>query len=146
MKDLPIKHFALAFLIALTGYWIVYHFIENRRTRKGPWLVTFKNDPAPSLVINQPGLRITNVQITFPGQSEIASNSPSTLDFAQPRQVPYDVPFGKCVFMDTTFLPGTVTFQLFGHELELLPRVLVIDLHEYPWTSGTNILLQSAKH
>jgi len=37
--------------------------------------------------------------------------------------------------MDTTFLPGTVAFQLFGHEIELLPRVLIIDHEEHPWHS-----------
>ena len=38
--------------------------------------------------------------------------------------------------MDTTFLPGTLTFQFFGHEIELLPRVLVLDRQEHPWRSG----------
>ena len=55
--------------------------------------------------------------------------------------MPYEVPFGNCVFMDTTFLPGTITFQLFGHEIELLPRVLVIDRQEHPWRPDTAIAL-----
>jgi hypothetical protein len=46
--------------------------------------------------------------------------------------------------MDTTFLPGTLTFRLFSHELELLPRVLIIDHEEYPWVPGTNIVLHPA--
>jgi hypothetical protein len=43
--------------------------------------------------------------------------------------------------MDTTFLPGTVTFELFGHEIELLPRVLMIDHEERPWLSNHPITL-----
>jgi len=58
--------------------------------------------------------------------------------------VPYEVPFGTCVFMDTTFLPGTVTLRLYGHEIELLPRVLVIDQQEHPWISDSTITLHPA--
>jgi hypothetical protein len=43
--------------------------------------------------------------------------------------------------MDTTFLPGTVTFQIFGHEIELLPRVLIIDHQERPWLANGSITL-----
>jgi hypothetical protein len=143
----PLKHFALAFVIALVGYWIVYHAIEYRRNRKGPWSVTFTNAPAgaPAILVNQPALRLTNVQINFL-EGAATTNMSASLSFSQPREVPYDVPFGKCVFMDTTFLPGTVTFQLFGHEIELLPRVLIIDHSEYPWHSNTNIALRPLDH
>ena len=41
--------------------------------------------------------------------------------------------------MNTTVPPGTVTFQLFGRELELLPRVLVIDWQEHSWRPETVI-------
>jgi hypothetical protein len=61
--------------------------------------------------------------------------------FREPKLVPYEVPFGQCVFMDTTFLPGTLTLQLFGHEIELLPRVLVVDRQEHPWRPATAITL-----
>ena len=149
-RDNPAKHFIFAFVIALAGYIIFYHFIENRRTRKGPWQVTFTtNSPGnPELVINQPILAISNVQIRFPrmetNQTAISNyQSPITFAFSQPKPVPYDVPFGKCVFMDTTFQPGTLTFQMFGHEIELLPRVLVLDRREHPWRSDEVISLTS---
>jgi len=144
-RDNPAKHFILAFVIALLGYALVYHFIENRRTRKGPWQVTFTNSPAgePGILIDQPALSISNVQIQFPGSA--ISNRQSVITnqflFNQHKPVPYDLPFGKCVFMDTTFQPGTLTFQLFGHEIELLPRVLVLDRQEHPWKSGEVITL-----
>jgi hypothetical protein len=43
--------------------------------------------------------------------------------------------------MDTTFLPGTVTLEVFNHQVELLPRVLVIDRQEHPWLSESTITL-----
>ena len=146
-SDNPVRHFLLAFLIALALYFLSYSFIEHRRNRKGPWQVTFTHAIAgqPAISINQPGLKLTNVSITFDATVSSVTNIRSTLFFRQPRPVPYEVPFGRCVFMDATFLPGTVTFQLFGHEIELLPRVLIIDHQEYPWLSNTNIALTSPK-
>lgn len=144
----PARHFILAFLLALVGYIFFYQFIEHRRTRNGPWQVTFTQSTAgaPAIIIAQPRLGITNVQLSFPGETLAATNanhnSPrTTLLFAQPRPVPYEVPMGKCVFMDTTFLPGTITFELFGHEIELLPRALIIDREEHPWRPGAAITL-----
>ena len=140
-SDGPMKHFILAFLLAVICYAFFYHNIEHRRTRKGPWEITFTNDLAghASLVINEPKLSITNAQISFSDQPAGTSFKPATLVFSQPRPVPYELPFGNCVFMDTTFLPGTITMQLFGHEVELLPRVLVIDRQEHPWLSDSTI-------
>src|SRR5262249_60091514 len=103
-RDNPAKHFIVAFIIAVLGYAVVFYFIENRRTRKGPWQVTFTNSPAgsPAIVIHQPALGISNVQIQFPGgittnnQSSFANyQSPVTnhLIFNRPKPVPYDVPF-----------------------------------------------------
>ena len=139
------KHFLLAFLLALICYVFFYSKIENRRTRKGPWEIAFTNDVTgnPTLVINQPRLAITNAEVVFTNQHLSASFKPATVLFNQPRPVPYELPFGKCVFLDTTFLPGTVTLELFGHEVELLPRVLVIDRQEHPWLSESTITLHT---
>jgi hypothetical protein len=141
------KHFVLAFLLALATYIVFYKFIEYRRTRNGPWQVTFTTygQGTPAVVINQPSLAITNLQISFAVTALRETNRSVTLVFGQPKPVPYEVPYGKCVFMDTTFLPGTVTFQLFGHEIELLPRVLVIDHQEHAWRSGTKLTLPRAQ-
>jgi hypothetical protein len=163
-RDNPTKHFILAFAIALAGYIFVFHFIEHRRTRKGAWQVTYTNTPvgSPEIVINQTTIGITNVQILFSDQTifNIQSSSspvtnhqplfasyqlPVTVLYSRPKPVPYDVPFGRCVFMDTTFLPGTLTFQFFDHEIELLPRVLVLDRREHPWRSGEIITLTPAQ-
>jgi hypothetical protein len=136
------RHFLLAFLLALVGYIAFYQLIEHRRARNGPWQVVFGSNAAgaPAVVINQSALGITNLEISFPGES--ATNTVAlTLVFAQPRPVPYPVPYGECVFMDTTFLPGTVTFRLFGHEIELLPRVLIVDHKEQQWNQASAIAL-----
>ena len=144
--DNPIKHFVLAFFLALVCYLGFYHWIEHRRARKGPWQVTFTNDLAgvPEMIINQPALRLTNIELSFPGQSITNRNVFGTLSFSQPRPVPYEVGFATCLFMDTTFLPGTLTFRIFGHEIELLPRTMIIDHEERPWSPGQTIKLPPA--
>jgi hypothetical protein len=138
-SDNLFRHFAIPFGIAVLVYIIFYAGIEHRRTRKGPWEVTFTNDAsgAPALLITQSNLGVTHLQITFPGETNRAE-TPS-LNLSQPREVPYDIPFGKCVFMDTTFQPGTIVFDMFGHEIQLIPRVLTIDKKEIPWQSGKTI-------
>ena len=140
------KHFLLAFLLALAGYALFYAGLQHLRTRRGPWQVTFTNTlaGAASMVIDQPRLGITSVQVNFVDQPLALSNSAGRWVFAEPRAVPHEVPFGKCLFMDTTFLPGTVAFQLFGHEIELLPRVLVIDHQEQAWRSGATFELRAS--
>src|SRR5262245_60625056 len=146
-SDNPIKHFAFAFAIAVAIYFIAYSSIEPRRTRKGPSQVTFSTSTngEPRIIINQPTLRLDNVEIVFAGEVASLTKNPTTIQFRQPRQVPYEVPFGKCVFMDPTFLPGTVTFQFFGHEIELLPRVMILDHREEPWQSRKTITLSRDK-
>ena len=142
-SDGLIKHVAAAFVIALVLYALAYTGIEHRRTRQGPWQVAFTNDAsgAPMLLVNQPFLSITNVQIVFPGAPLPKNFSAETLAFDRPRPVPYDISFAQCIFMDTTFLPGTIVFVVFGHEIQLIPRVLTIDRKEQPWRSNATIVL-----
>lgn len=146
-SDGPLKHFVVALLLAVGCYAVFYPTIEHRRIRKGPWEVTFTSTNAgvPLVIINQPKLAITNVQLMFVEELVSTGHSATNLTFSQPKPVPYGVPFGKCIFMDTTFLPGTVTFQLFDHEVELLPRVLVIDQREHPWLSNNIITLHPTR-
>lgn len=136
------KHFLLAFVIALVGYITFYSFIEHHCVRRGPWQITFASDAAgvPVFLINQPGLGVSNVVIAFQNIKS-SSSRPLTLSYSQPQATPFTLPFGQCVFMDLTSLPGTLVFEMFGHEIQLLPRVLTIDQREYPWASNTNIVL-----
>jgi len=144
--DNPVKHFAIALAIAVVIYIIAYGWIEHRRNRNGPWEVTFTDGAtnAAMLVVNQSNLGITNVQIVF-AEAKVATNAQDNVSFRTPRQVPFELPFGQCVFLDLTFLPGTVTFRMFGHEIELLPRVMMLDHEEHPWRSGEVIQLRSVE-
>ena len=67
-----------------------------------------------------------------------------------PSHLPLKVPFGEWFFADLTYLPGTVTYNFFAedanasskgrrHEIELLPRGLVLNRKEYPWKAGMQI-------
>lgn len=135
------KPLLIAFLIAVAVYAALFLGIEQRRVRNGPWQARFESastNAAPRLCIDQPRLGITNVQLVFAGEV-VSTNGSRTLRFAEARAVPFAVPFGECVFQDTTTLPGTVVLKLFGHELQLLPRVLTIDRVERPWLSGEKI-------
>jgi hypothetical protein len=130
------------FFVALTLYFVTYTAIEHRRNRNGPWEVTFTNDVAgtPAIRIDQPRLAITNVLIVFTN-APIATNAATAIAFERPRPVPFEVPYGRCIFMDTTFLPGTIVFEMFGHEVQLIPRVLTIDKQEQPWRVDEEIAL-----
>jgi hypothetical protein len=132
------KHFVLAFVITAIAYAAFYKAIEQRRVRNGPWEVTFTNTPSvgPTLIINQPKLNIRNVQVQFPGAAAAEKIARPDWRFAEAKATPFEVPFGKCVFLDTTFLPGTVALEVCGHEVQLLPRVLMLDRREQPWVSG----------
>lgn len=137
------KQIAVVFAVTFALYLTVFYGIEHLRSRKGPWEVTFTQDAAghPAIVVSQATLKISDVKVTFPGELIAATNQMRKLVFDQPQPVSYEVPFGRCLFEDLTFLPGTVTFDLFGHEIELLPRILTIDKREYAWASGATISL-----
>ena len=145
--DHPAKIFIIAFLCAMVIYVIAYGWIEHRRTRLGPWELTFSTNAAGNAVIqvNQPKLGIKDVTISFSSPPvKVTTNLPAHLNFKQPAPVPYDLPFGRCIFMDTTFQPGTLTFSNATHEIELLPRTMIIDKSEHPWKSGELIQLTEA--
>ncbi len=130
------RHFILAFILALAGYMIVFKIIEGRRTEKGPWQVAFVHPAGatPQITINQPSLAITNVQIVFTdGPTNAGPDAAVNLVFSEARPVPFEVPFGQCVMLDLRFLPGTLAFKFFGHEIELLPKALQVDRQEHPW-------------
>jgi len=128
-------------LLALVIYAGGFAFDQHLRTRRGPWEVTFTTGPAgaPAILVNEPKLRIANLRIVFDG--ETATNTPRTVAFDFPEK---PAPFGKVKFEDLTYLPGTVTFDFFGHEIELLPRTLYINRRPHPWTSNQTITLSTA--
>ncbi len=132
----------VAILFAFTGaaYALAYGCLQHQRSKNGPWRVTFAaTNGQPVLVINQPALQIRDVRIVL-GSGQVGTNLEQELSLGEVRPVPFDVPFGRCIFQDAQTLPGTLAFELFGHEIQLLPRVLTIDKVERPWRSGETIV------
>ena len=140
MKSGAWKHFVIAGLFAIVLYVASFSFIEHMRQRKGGWRVTFASDAAgrPEVTVTQPVLNITNVRFRFSGEMIAATNLNKTIVFDSPIT---NAPFGQVIFIDTTFLPGTLTFDFFGHEVQLLPRILIVNKREVPWQSGQKIEL-----
>ena len=125
----------------LIGYFVVFNWVERRRFVNGPWRLTFsQTNSTPMLIINQTTLGVANLALVFSGVA-ITTNVSETVAFGQGRAVPFDLPFGKCVFLDPLFLPGSVACEIYGHQIQIMPRVLTIDGIEHPWTSGETISL-----
>lgn len=135
------KQIALVGVVALIGYIVVFNWVERRRFVKGPWRLTFsQTNDSPMLIINQSTLGVANVALLFSGVA-MTTNVNETVAFGQGRAVPFDLPFGKCVFLDPLFLPGSVACEIYGHQIQIMPRVLTIDGIEHPWISAGVISL-----
>ena len=134
------KHLVAAFLLAALLYAAGFALDQHLRTRHGPWAVTFTREPSgdPALVIQQRPLGIRDVKIVFGGES--ASHRVETVSFDRPGET---LPFGRVKFDDLTVLPGTVTIEFAGHEIELLPRTLYLNRRSRPWENGVAITLKS---
>ena len=134
------KALIVFFVTVLVLYLGTFYGCEYARARKGPWEVQFLTDSTgqPSIVIYQPKLGISSVEMLFHGEKTSETNVSKRVAFTKPLQ---SVPFGKVIYEDLTFLPGVVTFDLFGHEIELLPRVLIVNKKEVPWRSDSTVEL-----
>lgn len=137
---LGVRRVVVLFGVVLVLYLMAFHGIEHMRHRKGPWVVEFSRNEAgdPAVVVSQGWLGIESVALQFPGERAESVALPQRVAFERPGR---GIPFGEVLYEDLTFLPGVVTFNLFGHEVELLPRVLLINKREVPWESGRVISL-----
>ena len=132
------RQVVIVFALVLVVYLGVFSCDQHVRQRKGPWQVTFfETNGAPTILVNQPYLGITNVQILFAGE-QVTNQPAAEVLLSRPGQ---SVPFGSIKFEDLTYLPGSVTFDLFGHEVELLPRTLYLNKEEVPWESNALLVL-----
>jgi hypothetical protein len=133
---------ALLFLSVLTLYLAGFYGCERVRRWNGPWQVAFAadHDGTPLVVVTQRRVGVESLQLRFAGERTLATNLPQTVIFDRPKKA---VPFGRVLFEDLTFLPGVVTFDFFSHEIELLPRVLVVNKTEVPWQSGAVVTLSA---
>lgn len=126
----------LLFAVVLAIYLSLFFGIEHSRGTKGPWLVEFRGVPGgdATLVVSQSHLNLTNVHVVVHGESVPETSTRVSFD-----RVKQPVPFGSVIFEDLTFLPGVVTFNLLGHEVELMPRALVVNKKLVPWQSGMTV-------
>jgi hypothetical protein len=131
------KSIVVVFVIVLAFYLGGFWGLEYLRTHKGPWEVRFDGNSSgvPSITVRQATVGVQDVKLIFHGES---TNGIGVVRF---DGVQKDALFGEVIYEDLTFLPGVVTFNLFGHEIELLPRVLVVNKKEIPWQSGSEINL-----
>ncbi len=121
----------LLFIAVLAFYTFAWRGMEHLRTRNGPWVVRFTsltNDTA-TVTINNHKLGITNALLRFTGTGVPAGTSEEiTFD-----KVTVKPPFGKFFYQDLTFLPGVITMDLFGHQVELRPRNLAVGTNQIAW-------------
>ena len=134
-----LKHVAAALLLAVVVYVTGFALDQHLRMRRGPWRVTFARDASgnPVLVVNQPRLGIADLKIVFAGES--GTYRMEEVVFDRPALA---LPFGTVKFDDLTSLPGTVTIEFAGHEIELLPRTLYLNRNPHPWQSGVTLVLR----
>lgn len=134
------KQVVAVFVVTLIIYVVGFSWLEHRRVVKGPWTVAFATDDAghPALTISHTYLGISNVTVRISDQAITNRLPPTVVSFATVTNTPA---FGEMPYFDATFLPGALTFNLLGHEIELLPRTLKLDLQEQPWLNGTNYTL-----
>jgi hypothetical protein len=136
-----LRHIFGAFGLALLIYVSFYSCDRHLRLNKGPWEVSFiTTNRAPALIISQAKAGISNVTVIA-----LSESVPQGAGVVRFDSVQKPIPFGKVKFEDLTYLPGTVVFDLSGHEVELLPRTLIINKKEIPWRSGSTILLNPSE-
>lgn len=138
-----LKLFGIPFVAALVIYFGGYYAVEHQRHRKGPWRVDFMvTNGFPAIVVQQPHLGLSNIVVVIENETPVAGFTNATVAMTEPRNLPYPVPHGRVIYEDLTFLPGTVTFDLSGHGIELLPRTLILNGREHAWRSGETITLK----
>lgn len=137
-----IKRLFAGFILCLFAYVTLYGGCEIYRRKHGPWEVTFRRDAdgTPLVSITQRRMGLSNVVVRFPGETTAITEELRVYTLPNTNSTP----FGPTIFQDGTVLPGTLTLDCFGHELELLPRTLIVNRKEVPWVSGTNIVLPQA--
>ena len=142
-RDRLSRHLLTAFLLALALYAIGYWFIESRRVAESPWVVGFQTstDGHVLMDVRQESLGLGPVQIRIQKANAGFAVPRQEVVFNTPKSVPFAVPAGECVFLDTTFLPGTVVLEISGVAVQMLPRTLTIGTNEFGWTTNGLILV-----
>ena len=123
----------LVFLVTLAIYAGGFAAQQWWRGHRGPWEVTYMRAGAGrgALEIRQRTLGIERLRLLVADENGAFPTNETLVRFDEPtiRQVPA----GEVVFLDTTYLPGTVTMEISGQQIEILPRTLRIGREEIPW-------------
>ena len=148
-----LKRFGFAFGLILLCYVLIYGCDRHLRFKNGPWELHFsrESDGTPRLVINQASLGITNVTLRLEG--EIVRLDPTLVRFedSEAVKIPYGkfegseavkIPYGKVLGFYRSYLPGMIRLDLFGHEVEIRQRALILNFNEREWQSGEVISLK----
>lgn len=143
-RDRLSRHLLIAFLFALILYAVGFWLIEARRVRHTPWQVAIAVDPSgcAKLEICQKSLGLGPVEIRLGTAAASPPHARTNILFKEPQPVPFNVPAGRCVFTDLTFLPGTVALNMCGTDIQMLPRALTIGTNEFSWRQTRIIEIQ----
>ena len=135
-----LKRFGFAFGLVLLCYVLIYGCDRHLRFKNGPWELHFsrESDSTPRLVINQAALGITNVTLRLEG--EIVRLDPILVQFQDSEAV--KIPYGKVLGFYRSYFPGMIRLDLFGHEVEIRQRALILNFDEREWQSGEVISLK----
>ena len=135
-----LKRFGFAFGLVLFCYVLIYGCDRHLRFKNGPWELRFsrEGDGTPKLIINQAALGITNVALRLEG--EIVRLEPILVRFEGSEAV--KIPYGKVLDFYRSYLPGMIRLDLFGHEVEIRQRALILNFNEREWQSDEVISLK----
>ncbi|GIT05882.1 MAG: hypothetical protein CM1200mP29_12930 [Verrucomicrobiota bacterium] len=140
------------FGVTLLLYFVGFYGVEHLRERKGPWRVEFDAAATggPTAIIHHRSLGIEGFRMYSRARALVGSRvvwwysiTPSSTRgrwTRRPRAVRNSSsdPLWCHLASDLPGLdvpPGVVTMNLLGHEIELMPRTLVIDKQEIPWST-----------
>lgn len=135
-----LKRFGFAFGLVLLCYALMYGCDRHLRLKNGPWDLNFsrESDGTPRLIINQTALGITNVALRLEG--EMVRLDPTLVRFAGSEAV--KIPYGKVQAFYRSYLPGMIRLDLFGHDVEIRQRALILNFDEREWQSDEVITLK----
>lgn len=141
------RHLLIAFGLSLALYVFGYWLIESRRVVDTPWQVSFTTNHTGLMfvTVQQDTKRLGPVTIQWAEKDSATAAGSETIRFDTPRPVPFPVPGGRCVFQDTTFLPGTVVLELGSTTIQMIPRALTVGTNEFAWESGKSIRIEAVE-
>jgi hypothetical protein len=134
------KSVVLTFVCAVIFYAFAWSWLNKRQTGHGPWDVNFSTNSAgvPQLIIAQSSLGLSNVIVRFEGETLAPTNSTGVVSFRQPKA---PTPFGRVVYDDLMFQPGSVAVDCFGHIVEMIPRAIILNSVSNGWRNDSVHLL-----